>query len=128
MNQQHMCEHEGCVSIETQEYHNSWAEPAITEWLCYDHAIEGGYCLWCQNFAAGSEDYDFSHFRGGAVGYHVECFQELREETGEFEIEDGYEWDMYGASWFDPDSGVSELEPEDTPRETYIGPGSEYEG
>lgn len=43
----------------------------------------------------------------------------------EVDDEDDDPYDFYPAAWYDPGSGVSELEPEETPRETYIGPGSE---
>lgn len=53
-------------------------------------------------------------------------------DEDDFSNEDDYEDDdeegpyhFYNADWYDPDSGVSELEPEETPRQTYIGPGSE---
>lgn len=46
-------------------------------------------------------------------------------EYDEAEFEDGDDWDFYGADWYYPGSATSEIEPVDTPREIYIGPGSE---
>lgn len=122
----HCCEEEGCQSFLTTEYHWLFAPPGEpkTIWLCGEHAVENGFCLWCRNFAAGSEDYDFSPLKG----YHRDCYDELRAELGE-DIVDGDEddWDFYyPAPWFDPASPVSELEPPDTPTHRYIGPGSEF--
>lgn len=124
----HVCEHAGCTSADTDEYRIYTFESSepLTEWLCFDHAITNGFCVWCQTFGAGSDDYDFSGHRG----YHRDCWDELRAEAGE-DIEDSddeAEWDgwEYPAAWYDPDSPVSALEPDDTPRSHYIGPGSEY--
>lgn len=123
----HPCEHEGCNSTQTEAFHWPLTAPGekAESWFCYEHAIENGFCIWCNNFGAGSEDYDFS----GHKGFHHDCFEELRYETGELddEDEDGDSWDYYPANWYRPGSALSALEPEDTPREIYIGPGSEVE-
>lgn len=50
-------------------------------------------------------------------------YDRAEEETWDEEY-DG--WDYYPADWYRPGSAESELEPEETPREIYIGPGSEY--
>lgn len=77
----HVCEEAGCASTDTDEYR--WftfdADQPQTTWLCYDHAITNGFCVWCQTFGAGSDDYDFSGHRG----YHRDCWDELRAEAGE---------------------------------------------
>lgn len=126
----HKCEEENCTSMEAEQYEWPVTEPGEKSevWFCYDHAIENGFCVWCHYFGAGSDDYDFS----GHKGYHRECWDELRYEVGESdedEYDDGYgdNWDYYPADWYRPGSAESELEPEDTPRDIYIGPGSEYE-
>lgn len=123
MNEQHMCEHEGCISIETQECHNGFAEPEIVEWLCAEHAVENGYCLYCQNFAAGSEDYDFSAYRGGHEGYHASCWNDLRADAGEFDEDDEDFYDPYADGWYDPDMDFENEEGNGVD----IGPGSEYQ-
>lgn len=126
---EHECEEQGCTSTDTEVYHWLFVKPGEpeTSWYCYDHAIESGFCVWCRNFGAGGEDYDFS----GHPGYHGECFEELRYDIGEYdedeEFEDDFGFDYY-EDWYDPKSPLSEIEPEDTPRTKYIGPGSEYEG
>lgn len=97
---QHMCEHEHCISIETQEYHNP---DGTTEWLCFDHAIANGFCVWCQNFGAGEERFNFSEYHGGQRGYHPECWQEFAYETGEDEDDDPYNFTPYLEGWYDPD-------------------------
>jgi hypothetical protein len=125
----HQCEEENCTSTEAEAYIWPVTAPGEKEevWFCHDHAIENGFCVWCRHFGAGSEDYDFS----GHKGYHRECWDELRYEVGESdedEDDDEYgDWDYYPANWNYPGSAVSELEPDDTPRDIYIGPGSEYE-
>lgn len=122
----HQCEHEGCVSVQTELFHYPVIEPGDPpeSWFCYEHAIESGFCIWCNHFGAGSDEYDFS----GHKGFHRECYEELRYEVGESdEDEDDDAWDNYPANWYRPGSAESALEPEDTPREIYIGPGSEYE-
>lgn len=118
-----MCEHEGCISIETQECHNGFAEPEIVEWLCAEHAVENGYCLYCQNFAAGSEDYDFSAYRGGHEGYHASCWNDLRADAGEFDEDDEDFYDPYADGWYDPDMDFENEEGNGVD----IGPGSEYQ-
>lgn len=125
MNEVHECEAENCTSTETQEYHNGFADPEIIEWLCTEHAIDNGYCLMCQNFGAGSEDYDFSEFRGGHKGYHVECWNDLRADAGEFDDEDDEGWyDPYTEGWYDPDMDFENEESNGRD----IGEGSETQG
>lgn len=113
------CEHSGCSETDIQQY--SWAVPVngrSTVWLCLEHAIKTGFCVWCQTFGAGAEDYDFSPMEG----YHHECYNELRAELGE--LDDDYDedgaWDFYPAGWYDPDMDVAD--DGDTPTHTYIGP------
>lgn len=121
----HQCEYEGCTSTQTEAFEWPVVEPGEESevWFCYEHAIENGFCIWCNHFGAGSEDYDFSGHRG----FHRDCYEELRYEAGEYdEDEDDDGWDYYPANWYREGSAESELEPEDTPRDIYIGPGSEY--
>lgn len=122
----HVCEEPGCTETNTGEY--TWPMVKLGERetivLCHDHAIENGFCVWCMHFGAGSEEYDFSPMRG----YHRDCYDELRYEVGDYDEEDEDEYgdyDFYPADWYRAGSAESELEPEETPREIYIGPGSE---
>ena len=124
----HQCEHENCESTDTDFYYYFMPDPGEPEgaWVCYEHAVDS-WCVWCSHWGAGSEDFDFSGHRG----YHRECWDELRYETGESDDDEDDDWDEYdgwdyNASWNDPGSSTSDIEPEDTPRQTYIGPGSEY--
>jgi hypothetical protein len=119
----HKCEEEGCTSTQTEAFELPVVEPGEESvvWFCYEHAIENGFCIWCNHFGAGSEDYDFS----GHKGFHRDCYEALQYETGE--LDEGDDWDYYPADWYRPGSAESELEPPETPREFYIGPGSEYE-
>lgn len=123
----HQCEHEGCTSARTEAFYWPVVEPGEKDdvWFCYEHAIENGFCIWCNHFGAGSDDYDFSGHRG----FHRDCYEALQHETGELddEYDEGDDWDYYPTDWNYPDSAVSEIEPEDTARDIYIGPGSEYE-
>lgn len=124
-NEVHQCEEDGCESAETEFFYYFMTKPGEPEgaWMCREHAAIS-WCLWCHHFGAGSEEFDFS----GHPGYHRECWQELLYEVGESDDEDDYDdaWDYYPADWYDPSSPVSEIEPEETPREIYIGPGSEF--
>lgn len=123
----HVCEGENCTITETYHCINQWLDaddPDYETWLCGDHAIEAGFCLWCGYLGIGGEDYDFS----GVKGYHRECLDEIRAETGEddefddFTMDD-WGWGDYPNSWYDG-SSLAELEG-DEPTHTYIGPGSE---
>lgn len=55
------------------------------------------------------------------------CGRAMDEAQEAMDAEDS-PWDFYPAAWYDPKSSLSELEPDDTPRTRYIGPGSEYAG
>ena len=119
---QYQCEHENCNSKETAEYFNQWIMPEDdlpqSEWLCDEHAIEGGYCLGCRYFCAGSERYDFSEIKG----WCGDCVEELKREMGEYDEYDEYDgWDYYPESWYDANSPISKLEPPETPTHAYIG-------
>lgn len=89
----HKCEHEGCASLDTAEYH--WpgeVNGRTTIWLCADHAVETGFCLWCGHFGAGDEEYDHSPARG----FHRDCWDEARFETGEIDDQDNQDvWDNW---------------------------------
>lgn len=84
----HDCEHEGCTSLGAEEY--QWpgeVDGKTSIWLCSEHAVETGFCLWCGHFGSGSEEYDFSP----AKGYHRDCWDEFRYEAGEIDDEDDYD-------------------------------------
>lgn len=82
------CDYEGCPSLGAEMY--QWpgeVDGSTTIWLCDEHAVEYGFCLWCGHFGAGCDDYDFSPVKG----YHRDCYDELRYELGEVEDDDQYE-------------------------------------
>lgn len=89
MMSEQVCEFEGCRETKTEFYTYAALDDGgqSGEWLCWEHAIEEGFCVWCGYFGAGDEDYDFSPMRG----YHRDCYEALRYEIGE----DGAEWDFY---------------------------------
>lgn len=122
----YICEHEDCGSDVTMPFKWPVVEPGMQSpiWLCSEHAAEYGFCPMCLYFVLGSDD-DRTLAHNGVC---VECLDTLRYEMGEADDDwDEYDgWD-YNASWNDSGSPTSELEPEDTPRDIYIGPGSEFE-
>lgn len=114
--EQHICEEDGCLSPETQEYTWPVAEPGTpdTVWYCAIHAVDAGFCYGCHHFCAGTEDYDFSPVQG----YCGQCLDELRYETGEYDDDENDDtWDYYPHSWHDPDVDSDD---EDSTH-TYIG-------
>lgn len=116
----HVCDEEGCTLTKTQQYFFPFPVDGESEdmWLCDEHVIDSGFCLWCHWFGAGSEDFDFSPMKG----YHRECYDELRYECGETDDDDDewdHDWDFYGKGWYDPDVPVPD--DEDDPL-IYIGP------
>lgn len=115
----HQCEEASCTSTETEQYFYFMAKPgeADSTWLCAEHVIGSGFCLWCHQWGAGSEDFDFSPMEG----YHRECYDELRYECGETDDDDEWDhvWDYYPANWYDEDVPVPD--DEDDPL-IYIGP------
>lgn len=121
-----LCQHEGCTSTDTNlfSYPTLEDQEPLREWLCDDHAVESGFCFGCGFFAAGTEDYDFSPIKG-LCG---ECVDQFREDAGEYDDDDegGFWRDPYDEAWYDRGSDLDELEPPGTPRQRYIGPGSEY--
>lgn len=125
-----VCDEEGCTSIVTNAYHYPTEPEDQVTWLCDDHAAQNGFCLGCMHFSAGTDDYDFSTIKG----WCGECVEELRYENGEYEHEydgdDAYDYDFYGAAWVDDSTNLVELEQDiadaagepTTPTEIYIGP------
>ena len=108
----HVCEHDDCTSTETQQFVYPIGDEST--WLCDDHIADGGFCIGCHHFCAGTEDYDFSPL----PGWCGECYDELRYETGEYDDDDDYGiWDYYPHNWHDPDVDSSG---EDSTH-TYIG-------
>lgn len=118
----HICEFDGCTSLETDRYEYPVPEDGVypSEWLCAEHAVEQGFCYGCGGFFAGTESYDFSPVKGLCY----DCRSELDEPEGEGDAD---YYDFYTEGWVDADSDVSDMEPDETPRGRYIGPGSEYQ-
>jgi hypothetical protein len=86
------CEHENCHSLDTQMYtYLSLDENGkdVSECLCIEHAIEAGFCYLCGHFSAGLESYDFSPVNG-VCG---DCVELLRDEAGEYDDDDGFDFD-----------------------------------
>jgi hypothetical protein len=84
---------------------------------------DDGYCQNCGDY------YSFSDGTAGVTAsgdvYCRDCARAMDEEQEEMDAEDS-PWDFYPEPWYDARSGVSEVEPEDTPRIKFIGEGSEY--
>lgn len=88
-----------------------------------DLSDDEGYCQDCGAY------YSFSDGTAGVTAsgdvYCRDCAREMDELQEELDAEDS-PWDMYPEPWYDARSPLSEIEPADTPRMRYIGPGSEY--
>lgn len=85
----------------------------------------GEYCQGCGKLICmdiqgyGDDVFSGPYVTGSGDLYCHICGPSYEDE------DDGYEFDMYASPWVDRSSGLTELEPEETPREAYIGPGSE---
>lgn len=84
------CDHEGCretSTIDCRIYHGKGEE--TRENLCWQHAIDAGYCPGCGNFWAGTEYFDFN--LGGA---HMcqDCTDTFKYELGEYDDEEFDDW------------------------------------
>lgn len=98
-------------------------------WLCDENDGDYVHCqdcgrLICEDFGGSDDVVDRPYVTASGDLFCARCGRghDEREEAMDDDLDFGWE---YPAAWYDPGSDLDQLEDDDTPRTTYIGPGSE---
>lgn len=82
-----------CTQCHANDAHDWDAPDGTTLRLCNDCAIAVGFCVGCGGYIAGSEFEE----RHGLPGLCVDCLDDLRAETGEYD--DWQDQWTHGEGW-----------------------------
>lgn len=73
--------------------YNSKTKKEDKEFLCFEHAVDGGYCGGCGNFWAGATSFDLSRI----PGYCENCIVDIENDWDDYYEQD--EYDIDGGLW-----------------------------